>query len=231
MLVVTAEASERNKGPILEVLRQEFAASRSVLEIGSGAGQHAVHFAAQLPQLTWQPSEVAALLPGLAERIRLAGAANLREPLALDVREVPWPVTPVDAIFSANTLHIMGWSAVQDFFRGPAVRSPAAVLCVYGPFNYAGRYTATAMRNSTPSSRRGPHSGIRDFEALDALARAQQLTLSADHAMPANNRTLVWRRRATRVPPWPTMREIRDAIRAIPDYRNRATFRDITTVG
>ena len=116
MLVVTAEASERNKGPILEVLQQEFAASRSVLEIGSGTGQHAVHFAAHLPQLSWQPSEVTALLPALAERIRVAAAANLSEPLALDVREVPWPVAQVDAIFSANTLHIMGWSAVQDFF-------------------------------------------------------------------------------------------------------------------
>ena len=198
MLVVTAEASERNKGPILEVLRQEFAASRSVLEIGSGAGQHAVYLAAQLPQLTWQPSEVPALLPELAQRIRLAGAPNLREPLALDVRAVPWPVAPVDAIFSANTLHIMGWNAVQDFFRGAGgALASGGLLCVYGPFNYAGRYTSDSNAQFDAFLKaRDPHSGIRDFEALDALARAQQLTLSADHAMPANNRTLVWRRRA-----------------------------------
>jgi cyclopropane fatty-acyl-phospholipid synthase-like methyltransferase len=198
MLVVTAEASERNKGPILEVLQQEFAASRSVLEIGSGAGQHALHFAAHLPQLSWQPSEVAALQPALAEGIRLAPAANLREPLALDVRELPWPVAQVDAIFSANTLHIMGWSAVQDFFRGAGgALASGGVLCVYGPFNYAGRHTSDSNAQFDAFLRaRDPHSGIRDFEALDALARAQQLTLSADHAMPANNRTLVWRRRA-----------------------------------
>jgi cyclopropane fatty-acyl-phospholipid synthase-like methyltransferase len=198
MLVVTAEASERNKGPILEVLRQEFAASRSVLEIGSGAGQHAVYFAAQLPQLTWQPSEVAALLPELAERIRFAGAPNLREPLALDVRALPWPVAPVDAIFSANTLHIMAPEAVQQFFRGVgAVLLPEGVLCVYGPFNYQGRYTSESnARFDLWLKARDPRSALRDFESIDALARQQGLALSADHAMPANNRTLLWRRRA-----------------------------------
>src|SRR5579863_1495416 len=117
-MLVTAEACERNKGPILEVLRREFAAQRAVLEVGSGGGQHAVHFAARLPQLTWQPSEVTALLPPLAERVRLEGPANLRPPIPLDVSEHPWRVTPVDAIFSANTLHIMGPEAVEEFFRG-----------------------------------------------------------------------------------------------------------------
>ena len=141
---------------------------------------------------------LAALLPELAERIRLAGAPNLREPLALDVRAVPWPVAPVDAIFSANTLHIMGWNAVQDFFRGAGgALASGGLLCVYGPFNYAGRYTSDSNAKFDAFLKaRDPHGGIRDFEALDALARAQQLTLSADHAMPANNRTLVWRRRA-----------------------------------
>jgi cyclopropane fatty-acyl-phospholipid synthase-like methyltransferase len=197
-MLVTAEACERNKAPILEVLRTEFAASRSVLEIGSGTGQHAVHFAAHLPHLSWQPSEVAALLPALAERVRLEGSPNLRLPIALDVRATPWPHAEADAIFSANTLHIMGWDEVEDFFRGVgAALGPGGVLCVYGPFNYQGRYTSSSNAEFDAWLKtRDPHSALRDFEAVTARAAAQQLLLAADHAMPANNRTLVWRRPA-----------------------------------
>jgi cyclopropane fatty-acyl-phospholipid synthase-like methyltransferase len=195
-MLVTAESCERNKGPILEVLRRELASARSVLEIGSGTGQHAVYFAAQLPQLTWQASEVPALLPALEERLRLARAANLPAPLALDVRTTPWPAAPVDAIFSANTLHIMGMDGVRDFFRGAgAALGARGSLCVYGPFNYRGAYTSDSNAQFDAWLKaRDPHSGIRDFEVLDALARAAGLALAADHAMPANNRTLVWRR-------------------------------------
>jgi cyclopropane fatty-acyl-phospholipid synthase-like methyltransferase len=185
-MLTLSEASERNKGPILAVLRAELSGSTRVLEVGSGTGQHAVHFAAALPQLLWQPSELTENLPPLAERIRLEGGANLRAPLALDVRADPWPVTAVDAVFSANTLHIMGWSAVCQFFRGVgAVLVPSGVLCVYGPFRFGGRHTS--------------ESGVRDFEALDAEAQAHGLRFVANHAMPANNRTLVWRAAAPRV--------------------------------
>jgi cyclopropane fatty-acyl-phospholipid synthase-like methyltransferase len=195
-MLTLSEACERNKDPILAILRKELAACRSVLEVGSGTGQHAVYFAAQLPHLTWQPSELGEALPGLAERIRLEGAANLRPPLALDVRAGRWPVAEVDAVFSANTLHIMASSSVQEFFRGAgAVLGREGVLCVYGPFNYRGRYTSdsNAAFDACLKSR-DEASGIRDFEALNELAGAQGLLLSADHAMPANNRTLVWRR-------------------------------------
>ena len=195
-MLVTAEACERNKAPILEVLRTEFAATRSVLEIGSGTGQHAVHFAAHLPHLSWQPSEVAALLPALAERVRLEGSPNLRSPIALDVRATPWPHAEADAIFSANTLHIMSWQAVHDFFRGVGqlLTSPG-VLAVYGPFRYAGRYTSDSNAAfDRYLKERDPLSGIRDFEAVDALARKEGLELDSDNDMPANNRTLVWRR-------------------------------------
>jgi cyclopropane fatty-acyl-phospholipid synthase-like methyltransferase len=197
-MLLTAPACERNKGPILEVLRREFGAQHTVLEIGSGTGQHAVHFAAHLPHLTWQPSEVAALLPPLAERVRLEGPPKLQTPIALDVCEHPWPVAAVDAIFSANTLHIMGPEALPEFFRGVgAALMPEGVLCVYGPFNYRGRYTSESNAQfDLWLKARDPRSAIRDFETVDALARQQGLTLSADHAMPANNRTLVWRRRA-----------------------------------
>jgi cyclopropane fatty-acyl-phospholipid synthase-like methyltransferase len=195
-MLTQSEACERNKGPILTVLRGELAATRRVLEIGSGTGQHAVHFATQLPSLVWQPSELAENLAQLAERIALEGPANLRAPLALDVRADPWDVAPADTVFSANTLHIMSWSDVQHFFRGVGgVLEAAGVLCVYGPFRYCGRHTSASNAEfDAYLKRRDPLSGVRDFEALDALARAQGLTLAADHPMPANNRTLVWRR-------------------------------------
>ncbi|HZO23925.1 MAG TPA: DUF938 domain-containing protein [Steroidobacteraceae bacterium] len=189
-----SEACERNKHPILRVLTASFASTRSVLEVGSGTGQHALHFSAHLPHLTWQPSEVGENLAGLRARIAQQGPANLREPIELDVRARPWRVAPVDGLFSANTLHIMSWSSVQEFFRGldTALVEPA-VVCIYGPFRYAGRHTSTSNAAFDDFLRaRDPHSGIRDFEAVQRLASAAGLVLLADHAMPANNRTLVW---------------------------------------
>jgi len=196
-VLAVSEACERNKGPILAVLAGELAASRSLLEIGSGTGQHAVHFARHLPHLTWQPTELGAELDPLEERIRLEGPPNLRAALALDVRAHPWPVERVDAVFSANTLHIMAWDAVEHFFRGVGeVLASPGVLCVYGPFRYRGGYTSESNAEFDRFlRRRDPSSGIRDFEALERLAAAAGLALAADHVMPANNQTLVWRRR------------------------------------
>ena len=196
-MLAVSEACERNKDPILAVLASELAASRSVLEIGSGTGQHAVHFARHLPHLSWQPTELGGELGPLAERIRLEGPPNLNPPIALDVRAHPWPVERVDAVFSANTLHIMAWDAVEDFFRGVgAVLSAPGVLCVYGPFRYRDGYTSESNAQFDRFlRRRDPSSGIRDFEALERLAAAAGLALAADHVMPANTQTLVWRRR------------------------------------
>jgi SAM-dependent methyltransferase len=192
-----SDACERNKGPILEVLREAFAPARRVLEIGSGTGQHAVWFARHLPHLDWQPTERPEELPGLRARIAAEGPPNLREPLELDVRLRPWPVGAADAVFSANTLHIMAWEAVADFMAGvgTVLAAPGATLAVYGPFRYDGDYTSAS--NATFDEwlrRRDPASGIRDFEAVDALARDAGLDLVADHDMPANNQLLVWRR-------------------------------------
>jgi len=194
-VLTVSEACERNKGPILAVLRTELAACTRVLEVGSGTGQHAVHFAAGMPQLAWQPSELPENLASLGERIALEGGANLRPPVALDMRAHPWPLGPVDAVFTANTLHIACWDAVCAFFRGAAaVLTPAGVLCVYGPFRFAGRHTSDSNAAFDHYLRqRDPASGVRDFEALDRLASAHGLVLSANHGMPANNRTLVWR--------------------------------------
>jgi cyclopropane fatty-acyl-phospholipid synthase-like methyltransferase len=194
-----SEACERNKGPILGVLAGALTANRSVLEIGSGTGQHAVHFATHLPHLVWQPTEVASELASLAARIRLQGPANLKPPVELDVLTRPWPSSPVDAVFSANTLHIMAWQAVEEFFRGVgAVLQDPGVLCVYGPFRYRGRYTSDSNAQfDRYLQARDPQSGIRDVEALERLAHSHGLQLAADHPMPANNQTLVWRRTVT----------------------------------
>jgi cyclopropane fatty-acyl-phospholipid synthase-like methyltransferase len=197
-MLVVSEACERNKGPILAVLATELAAQHAVLEIGSGTGQHAVHFATHLPHLAWQPSEMRSQLPPLIERLRREAPANVRAAIALEVHADPWPAGDLDAVFSANTLHIMAWSAVREFFRGSAaVLRPGGVLCVYGPMRYRGEYTSPSNAQFDQwLKERDPQSGIRDFEALDALARAQGLQLRADHPMPANNQTLVWQRPA-----------------------------------
>ena len=189
-------SSERNREPILAVLREAFADRRRVLEIGSGTGQHAVHFAQALPHLQWQSSDVTENHPGIAACLSDAGLPNTPAPLKLDVNQPRWPVGPFDAVFSANTLHIMGWDEVQTLFRRlPEVLAPDAVVAIYGPFNYDGRFTSDS---NAAFDRRlkgdDPKRGIRDFEAVDALARAAGLVLAHDHAMPANNRCLVWRR-------------------------------------
>lgn len=193
-----SEACERNRGPILEVLRETFAAATRVLEVGSGTGQHAVFFAAAMPQLVWQPSDLAENLPGIAAWRDEAGLPNLLAPLELDVAAESWPVAEVDGMFSANTLHIMAWSSVEIFFCGAAqVLTAGGMLAVYGPFNYGGRYTAESNARFDAFLRaRDPLSGIRDVEAVHALAQRNGFEPCADHAMPANNRTLTWRRSA-----------------------------------
>ncbi len=187
-----SEACERNKGPILEVLRIALADRTQVLEIGSGTGQHAVHFAAHLTHLTWHPTEQLAYLPDLASRVKLEGARNLRQPTVLDVRQTIWPLRNVDAVFSANTLHIMGWHEVEAMFRGVnAVLSPHGIVCVYGPFRYDGRYTSASNRDFDEMLKeRDPLSGLRDLKELSALAERHALRLRIDHDLPANNRLL-----------------------------------------
>ena len=191
-----APACERNRDPILAVLRTAFAGRRDVLEIGSGTGQHAVHFAAAMPWLTWQCSDVAENLPGIRSWLDDAALANTPSPIVLDVQNGPWPAQRFDAAFSANTLHIVGWPAVQDLFRGlRAVLAADATLVVYGPFNDDGAYTSDSNRDFDGWLKaRDPRSGIRDAGAVDALARAIGLRLVDDVAMPANNRCLIWRR-------------------------------------
>ncbi|MGH8460719.1 MAG: DUF938 domain-containing protein [Stenotrophobium sp.] len=189
-------ASERNREPILAVLRERFADRRQVLEIGSGTGQHAVHFAQALPHLQWQTTDRAENLDGIRLWLQEAALPNLPAPLELDVNQDAWPQSRYDAVFSANTLHIMSWPEVQRLFAClPQVMTANAKLAIYGPFNYGGRFTSDSNAGFDRSLRAGAsHRGIRDFEAVDALAQAVGLRLLEDHAMPANNRCLVWQR-------------------------------------
>jgi SAM-dependent methyltransferase len=193
MLPLSA-ACERNKDPILEVLRVRFADRAQVLEIGSGTGQHAVHFARALAHLTWHPTEQLAYLADLAERVKLEGGHNLRPPTLLDVTQAVWPVRSVDAMFTANTLHIMSWPEVIALYRGvAAVLAPGGVFCVYGPFRYDGRYTSDSNQEfDRMLQERDPQSGLRDILAITALAEQYGLILDADHDLPANNRLVVF---------------------------------------
>jgi SAM-dependent methyltransferase len=189
-----SEACERNKDPILAVLRACFATRTQVLEIGSGTGQHAVHFARHLTHLTWQPTERLIYLTDLAARIELEGSANLRAPTVLDVRQPVWPVRSVDAVFTANTLHIMSWPEVIAMYHGiGSVLAPDGLLCVYGPFRYGEKYTSQSNGEFDRMLReRDPASGLRDVYAVTELARPYGLRLVADHDLPAFNRLLVF---------------------------------------
>lgn len=189
-----SEACERNKGPILEILAVALSEAESVLEIGSGTGQHAVHFGAALPHLTWQTTDLPENHAGINMWLKDAGLPNVLAPLVLDVSKDGWPVTAIDAVFTANTLHIMSWPQVGYLFSGVGrILTPGGRLCIYGPFNYNGAFTSDSNARFDAMLRtRDPASGIRDFEAVRELGSRNGLVLDADHEMPANNRLLVF---------------------------------------
>lgn len=191
-----SEACDQNRDPILAIISDVFRDAGQVLEIGSGTGQHAAYFASQLAHLSWQPSDLAANHASINAWRAAAQLPNLLAPLVLDVRAGPWPDTGYDAVFSANTTHIMDWPAVQAMFRGIGALLPnGGVFCLYGPFNYRQRYTsASNARFDEWLKQRDPASGLRNFEELDRLAGDSDLEFLRDHEMPVNNRLLVWRR-------------------------------------
>jgi SAM-dependent methyltransferase len=191
-----SEACERNREPILSVLRGLLAQATSVLEIGSGTGQHAVYFAAALPHLTWQTSDLPANHASIHAWLREEPPGNVLPPLALDVAGNDWPPGPFDAVFTANTCHIMAWDEVCAMFAGVGrVLRRDGVFCVYGPFNVGGKFTSESNALFDLSLKaQGEHMGIRDVEEVDRIAREEGLNLLADHAMPAHNRLLVWRK-------------------------------------
>ncbi len=183
----------QNQDPILSIIKPLFTNVRSALEIGSGTGQHAVYFSQNMPHLIWQSSDQAQYLPSVKAWIDGSDSTNLPAAIELDVTQ-SWPAMNVDAVFSANTAHIMSWEMVIDFFQGVGQSlDTGGLFILYGPFNYNGQYTSQSNANFDLWLKdRDPRSAIRDFEALDQLAQKAGLKLVNDYAMPANNRILHW---------------------------------------
>ena len=193
-----APAAERNREVILERLVELFAHRRSVLEIGSGTGQHAVHFAPRLSQLTWQASDVADNLPVINAWIRARPAANLPQAVELDVLRADWPVKAVDGVFSANTAHIMSWPAVTAMFEGVGrVLVAGGIFALYGPFFFTGVAVPSNQRFDRSLRASDPTMGVREVDRLAALGLRHGLRFLEALPMPANNHILVWRRSAT----------------------------------
>ncbi len=189
-----APACERNKQPILEVLQAVLPNSGLVLEIGSGTGQHVVHFAANMPQLQWQPSEQAENLASLQQRLDLQASANVLPAIVLDVAG-DWPELTYQAIVSANTAHIMSWPEVIRMFDGVAgLLQPGGVFSLYGPFNENGQFTAASNQQFDQSLKdRNPLMGLRDVAELEELAHRHHMKLERQFALPANNQILLFR--------------------------------------
>ena len=191
-----SESCEQNKGHILTVLKQYLHEAKQILEIGSGTGQHAVFFAEHFPRSKWLTSDQAEYHHGIQMWLEDSSLRNIKGPLLLDVDLPLWPINQVDAIFSANTVHIMGWKSVESMFAGIGkTLEKEGVFCLYGPFNYNDQFTSESnARFDLWLKQRDSASGIRDFEALQLLADKADLDLIDDVEMPANNRILVWKK-------------------------------------
>jgi len=197
-----SQACENNKEPILNVLQQVFKAPTTVLEIGSGTGQHAVHFATHLPHLYWQTSDHPHHYQLCQPWLNDAELPNIGKPIALNVSQKPWPLVEFSGVFSANTAHIMAWHEVEAMFAGVSRGlADSAVLnqeepgqfCLYGPFKYNGEFTSASNQSFDQHLRsHGAHMGIRNIEDLIVLAKSHGMVLAHNHAMPANNQLLVW---------------------------------------
>jgi len=187
-------ACERNKVPILEQLISRLAAVHSVLEIGSGTGQHAAYFSLHLPQLRWQTSDRIENHASIRAWIEQSGCSNALMPVDLDVAQSNWPAEQFDAVFTANTCHIMSWPEVEKMFQGTSqVLNDNGHFFVYGPFNYAGQFTSHSNQLFDASLKsQAAHRGIRDLQEILPLAQKNQLLLSDDIDMPANNRLLLF---------------------------------------
>ena len=192
-------ACENNRGPILEILKPLLVDKSSVLEIGSGTGQHAVWFAKNMPQLQWQTSDLQPNHAGINQWLDAYPSPNLLPPIELDmlgIAEGNWPNADYDCIYSANTAHIMPWEAVVNMLAqaGLQLRSNG-VLCLYGPMQYQGVIEPQSNRDFDASLRQqASHMGIREFHQINQLAVEAGLVMLDDHAMPANNRLLVWQK-------------------------------------
>lgn len=190
-----SEACERNREPIWRIIRDHLPDVGEVLEIGSCTGQHVTWFAARRASLTWQPSDRTEYLEGLQQRLAAEGSANIRPAVELDVLAA-WPERVFDAVYSANTSHIMPWPAVCAMFRGVGAHlAPGGMFCLYGPFNLDGEFTAPSNAQFDQQLRsRDPQMGLREVKALDSLAAEHHLRRTGRYNMPANNMVLVYQR-------------------------------------
>jgi SAM-dependent methyltransferase len=191
-------SAERNKGPILDVLARVLPRRGRVLEIASGTGQHVMHFADALPDLTWQPSDPdAELRESIAVRVREEGRANVAHPIDLDVTRLPWPVQSADAVLAINMIHIAPWAATLGLFEGAkALLSAGQVLFLYGPYRRFGGHTSASNAEFDRDLRaRDAEWGLRDMEAVTDVAARAGFGLAETVAMPANNFSLVFKRR------------------------------------
>lgn len=190
-------ACERNQVPILSQLKIHLAQARTVLEIGSGTGQHAVYFSHHLPHLDWQTSDREENHASIQAWIDEDGNERILAPISLDVGNDNWPTPIYDAVFTANTCHIMHWHEVQCMFAGVSkIISNGGVLIIYGPFNYAGQFTSESNREFDAALKlQAAHRGIRDIEDMQELAQQTQFSLQQDIEMPANNRLLVFKKK------------------------------------
>lgn len=191
-----SQAAQNNCEAILAQLKVLLGNTHSVLEIGSGTGQHASAFAAAMPHVAWQPSEPPGSLNTLRPRCEISSLENLAAPIALDICQSAWPEPWPDAVYTANTLHIVAKDVVKTLFTTCGERAKRdSLLIVYGPFNYGGQYTSESNANFDLWLKdRNPVSAIRDFEWVEQLASAAGFALQEDVAMPANNRLLVWQK-------------------------------------
>ena len=187
-----SESCDQNKDAILSVISPLFSALSNVLEIGSGTGQHAVYFAEKMPQLTWHTSDCQSYLDGINAWLMDAGQTNIKPPFELDVSKSQWPIVDIDAIFTANSVHIMQQQDVVNLINGVGkLLKKKGSFVIYGPFNYNGLYTSTSNENFDQwLKQRNPLSGIKNFEEIESLANSNNMQLVTDYEMPANNRIL-----------------------------------------
>jgi len=190
-----APATTRNREPILAILREVLPQRGIILEIASGTGEHAVHFAAAFPNLIWQPSDPSAeARASTAAHAAESGLSNLRPALALDAVAPKWPIAAADAIVCINMIHIAPWAAAEGLMAG-AARLNAPLLFLYGPYREHRAHTAASNEAFDANLRRqDPAWGVRDLEAVVALAERNGFALEQRVAMPANNLSLVFRR-------------------------------------
>ncbi len=189
-----SQAAENNKAPIADIMGRHLPPNASILEIGSGTGQHAVHMSNTFPGITWLPSEREVVIPILRANLAYYGSNNIQPALTLDLADHTWSGDAVHAVYAANVMHIVSESLGERLVQLAAeALKPSGLLMLYGPYKYDGQFTTESNAAFDQWLKdRDPTSGIRDFEAVTATAKCAGMTLTQDYAMPANNQMLIF---------------------------------------